>query len=247
MPLSVTPKTSRARSRATFSLVTSSRTLPRSVNFTALSIRFSSAARMRMASPITASGRSGAIVAADSISLRWARASSDAASDCANARGRIRSRRRTRPRASARTASTISEVSMVRCSPVLLIAIAHSRSRGGSPAVASSSPSARMPVSGVLISCASSASVVSMARRDSCGARLRRGCGRRVRRAADAFRRALAIAPNRGQIATLGQESPTIRRMSAGVAPRPRNSRRPVARVDFDSFFPSSSRTRRWW
>ncbi len=31
------------------------------------------------------------------------------------------------------TASTISEVSIVRCSPVLLIAIAHSRSRGGEP------------------------------------------------------------------------------------------------------------------
>ena len=63
MPLSVTVKTSRTLPRAAFSQVASSRTLPRSVNFTALSIRFSSAARSRSGSPITAAGRSLAISA----------------------------------------------------------------------------------------------------------------------------------------------------------------------------------------
>ena len=42
--------------------------------------------------------------------------------------------------------------------------LAQARSRSGSPAVASNSLSARMPVSGVLISCARSPSVASMAR-----------------------------------------------------------------------------------
>ena len=40
--------------------------------------------------------------------------------------------------------------------------------------------------------------------------------------------------------------NPTNRRMSSGVAPPLRNSRRPVAEVDLDSLRPSASRTRRW-
>ena len=74
MPLSVTVKTSRTLPRAAFSQVASRRTLPRSVNFTALSIRFSSAARSRSGSPITAAGRSPAISASSSSPLVSARA-----------------------------------------------------------------------------------------------------------------------------------------------------------------------------
>ena len=43
------------------------------------------------------------------------------------------------------------------------------------------------------------------------------------------------------------QSSPTRRRISAGLAPCARNSRRPVAAVDFDSFLPSASWISRWW
>jgi hypothetical protein len=42
------------------------------------------------------------------------------------------------------------------------------------------------------------------------------------------------------------QDRPTRRRMSAGVAPAARSSRKPVALVDFESFRPAPSRMRRW-
>ena len=55
-------------------------------------------------------------------------------------------------------------VSIARCSAVLLIAFAQPRSRSPSCELANSSLNARMPVSGVRISCARSASVASMVR-----------------------------------------------------------------------------------
>ncbi len=39
---------------------------------------------------------------------------------------------------------------------------------------------------------------------------------------------------------------PTRRRMSARLAPSARSSRKPVARVDFDSFCPAASRISAW-
>ena len=61
MPLSVTAKTSRTIPRANFETPTFNSMVPRSVNFTALSIRFSSALRSRTASTLTRSGRPAAI------------------------------------------------------------------------------------------------------------------------------------------------------------------------------------------
>ena len=192
MPLSVTVKTSRTLPRAARSQPASRCTLPRSVNFTALSMRFSSAARRRKASPITASGSAGEISAPYSSPFASARAASEAASASARRRGRISSRRSTRPLASERTASTMSDVTKARCSAVLLIAIAQSRSRAPSSDVASSSPSARIPVSGVLISWAISASVASTAR--ACAVRER---ATRLARSLPADLLRLAIIPPR--------------------------------------------------
>src|SRR5262249_43032487 len=167
IPLSATVNTSRTFPRGAFSLVPSRRTLPRSVNLTALSIKFSSAARRRTGSPIAASGNLSEMLAASSSPLASARAASDAASASARRRGEISSRRNTRPLASARAASTMSAVSRARCSAVLLIAVAQRRSRPPSSELAGRSLSARMPVSGVRISWAMSASAASIAR--GCG------------------------------------------------------------------------------
>src|SRR5262249_42503152 len=57
-PLSVTSKDNLIRPRAAFVAVTANAMRPRSVNFTALSIKFSSMARSRTASPTTSSGSS---------------------------------------------------------------------------------------------------------------------------------------------------------------------------------------------
>src|SRR6185312_225980 len=47
-------------------------------------------------------------------------------------------------------------------------------------------------------------------------------------------------------LGVLNYGNPTTRRMSAGVAPAARSSRKPVALVDLDSFRPAPSRIRRW-
>jgi hypothetical protein len=87
-----------------------------------------------------------------------------------------------------------------------------------------------------------------MARALGIGARAAR-LFRRGRLPADVL--GLAIASLR-QIATQirrrpqAHASPTIRRISAALAPFSRNARNAVARVDFDSFFPSASRSSGW-
>ena len=88
MPLSVTVKRSFTRPRAARDARTSSRTAPRSVNFTALSIRFSIAARNRAASPMSISGRSAATVTSTVRPLVSARAASVSASASIRRRGR---------------------------------------------------------------------------------------------------------------------------------------------------------------
>ena len=77
MPLSVTVRTSRTRPRVARAARTSSRTPPRSVNFTALSMRFSSAARSRTASPTKSSGTSSAMLMSAARPLASARAASE--------------------------------------------------------------------------------------------------------------------------------------------------------------------------
>ena len=174
MPLSVTVKTSRTlAARGRLAASPSRRTLPRSVNFTALSIRFSSAAAQ--AQRIADHGFGQLVGNVDGVrrvlwlcgarrERRRQRLGQPARPE--SARGAAR-----RPLLSARTASTISDVSIARCSAVPLIAIAQPRSRSPSSEVANSSPSARMPVSGVRISWAMSASVASTARVRAAGVR----------------------------------------------------------------------------
>ena len=148
-------------------------------------------------------------------------------------------------------------VSEARCSALALMPAAQLRSFLPRVELASNSPSARMPVSAVRMSCANAASAASWAR----AAPARRDERRRAAFATDfAFDLERAMAPprRRGQHATAvaGTKqaqgifsqcpSPTIRLISAAVVPRPRNSRRLVACVDFDSLRPSASRMRRW-
>ena len=78
-------------------VLTSSRTRPRAVNFTALSVRFSSAARSRTGSPIALAGRSPAINTSAESPPVPARADSDAATASASLRGENASRRIARP------------------------------------------------------------------------------------------------------------------------------------------------------
>ena len=196
MPLSDTVKTSCTLPRRAGLQVTSSRTLPRSVNFTALSIRFSSAARNRSGSPITASGSSLEIIRLGLEPFGFgARRQAKRRAPRAKRCGRMSSRRSTRPLASARAASTTSDVSMARCSAVLLIALAQPRSRSPSPELASSSPSARIPVSGVRISCARSAKVASIARACARGGIRRRGRLARRERLPSGFPRFRHLTP----------------------------------------------------
>ena len=202
---------------------------------------------------MTASGSSLDRSTSAAMPLASARAESEAATMSAKRRGRISSRRSTRPLASARAASTMSDVSRARCSAVLLIAAAQPRSRSPSSDVVNSSPSASMPVSGVLISWAISASVASIARvRDAAAPGRAARPPRRLPRLLPAAVFRLGIAPPGGDChgaepSATGPHSPTIRRMSAAVAPLSRSERKAVARVDLDSFLPSASRIRRWW
>ena len=196
--------------------------------------------------------------------LASARAASAAPSSCASARRPKTSSRSTSPRFSARTPSTTSVASAARCSAALFMWAAHWRSRSGRSAAAINSLIARMPLSGVRISCASMASAVSVAPD-------RAGRARFLRRPlADFALLALRIThpsppaecharadtpisasadvqlwaggcPRDG-----GYSSPTMRRISAGVFPCSRSSRSAVARVDLESFLPSASRISRW-
>ena len=125
MPVSATANVSRSRSRAAGAAVTVRATPPRSVNFTALSIRFSSALRSRTASPIDARRQ---------IVRRW---KSRRRATCPR-RARSATAPPHRPDRAARTApgcstsppppalaaSTTSVVSRARCSAASLIAAA---------------------------------------------------------------------------------------------------------------------------
>ena len=181
MPLSATVKTSFTCPRDVRVECTSSCTPPRSVNFTALSIRFSSAARNRTASPTSNSGRSPATVTSAPSSLVSARALRASVRSSTRRRGRNGCCCSTSPPASDLAASITNVVSDARCSALVLMPMAQRRSRSPRPELASNSPSARMPVSAVRISCANAASAASVARAALAEARLaaaRRLCGR---------------------------------------------------------------------
>src|SRR3984893_339119 len=164
MPLSVTVRRSFTRPRVARDARTSSRTLPRSVNFTALSIRFSIAARNRAASPMSISGRSAATVTSTVRPLVSTRAASVSASASIRRRGRKACCWSVSPPASALAASIANVVSAARCSAPVLMLAAQRRSRSPRLELASNSPSARMPVSEVRMSCANAASAASVVR-----------------------------------------------------------------------------------
>ena len=147
---------------------------------------------------------------------------------------------------SALAASTTMVVSRARWSAAPRIASAQPRSRLGRSEACSNSASARMPVSGVRMSWASPASATSIARGRARGER------RRLRAAADSCAWLSAMrAPGPGTTSMARRDGRhytatfTSLRISAGVMPCARNSRRPVACVDLDSFRPSASRISR--
>ena len=221
MPLSVTVKTRRTRPRVTRALRTSSRTAPRSVNFTALSMRFSSAARSRTVSPTSTSGKVWATVTSVARPLVSARADSDSAKSAMKRRGRNASCCNVSAVTSALAASIISVVSEARCLALLLMPEAQRRSRSPRLELASNSPSARMPVSAVRMSCAYAASEASVPRASGAG-RTRRRLRLRAGLPLDvlAFNRAMAAPRRQTHHATAGnQTKQALDRSSASEAP----------------------------
>ncbi len=180
MPLSLTTNVSLTRPPAARAALASSRTAPCAVNFTALSMRFSSAARSRTGSPTNNSGRSSATATSARRPLVSARAASVSPKASMRRRGRKTSCCRTSepapPFLLALAASMTSVVSEARCSALSLMPAAQRRSRSPRLELASNSPSARMPVSAVRMSWAKTASTASR-RRAPLGRCVRRRAG----------------------------------------------------------------------
>src|SRR6202158_2682593 len=140
---------------------TASATPPASVNFTALSIRFSNAARRRTGSPTTSAGSLSEISTWDCRPFAAALPASESPALRASAR---RSKRSCRTPAAALppfAASTNNVARRARCSAPALMVSTQRRSRSSRSDVASRSLMARIPVSGVRTSCANAASAVS--------------------------------------------------------------------------------------
>ena len=161
MPLSETAKETPTLPLAPRSGVTFSATLPLSVNFTALSTRFSSAARSRTGSPITKAGSFSEISTDDCRPLAAARPASESPALRASARRSKKSCRTPRPELPLRAASTNKVARPARCSAPALMVSTQRRSRSSRSDVANRSLTARIPVSGVRTSCAKAASAVS--------------------------------------------------------------------------------------
>ncbi len=138
-----------------------SATPPCSVNFTALSIRFSSAARSRTGSPTTSAGSFSEISTADRRPFAAARPASESPALRASARRSNRSCRTPACRCRLFAASTNRVARLARCSAPALMVSTQRRSRSSRSDVASRSLMARMPVSGVRTSCAKAASAAS--------------------------------------------------------------------------------------
>ena len=162
--------------------VTRSATLPWSVNFTALSIRFSSAARRRTGSPTANPGSFSEISTDDFRPFAAARPVSESPALRASVRRSKKSCRTWRPGPPLRAASTNSVARLARCSAPALMVSTQRRSRSSRSEVASRLLIARMPVSGVRTSCAKAANAVSTmpgtaARGFALAARLHSGAG----------------------------------------------------------------------
>ena len=161
IPLS---ETSNATATLPFGLrrgVTWRATLPWSVNFTALSIRFSTAARRRTGSPIAKAGSFSEITTDDCSPLAAARPVSESPALRASVRRSKKSCRTSSPGPPLRAASTNRVARLARCSAPALMVSTQRRSRSSSSEVASRLLIARMPVSGVRTSCAKAASAAS--------------------------------------------------------------------------------------
>ena len=160
IPLSDTAKATPALPLPPGAGVTDSATVPWSVNLTALSIRFSSAARRRTESPITRAGTLSEISTVACRPLAAARPASESPTLRASAR---RSNRSCRPAwvPWLRAASTNRVARLARCSAPALMVSTQRRSRSPRSEVASRLLIARIPVSGVRTSCAKAASATS--------------------------------------------------------------------------------------
>ena len=140
---------------------TCSATLPCSVNFTALSIRFSSAARSRTGSPTANAGSFSEISTDDCRPFAAARPASESPALRASVRRSKKSCRTVSPGPRLRAASTNRVARLARCSAPALMVSTQRRSRSSRSEVASRLLIARMPVSGVRTSCAKAASAAS--------------------------------------------------------------------------------------
>ena len=159
IPLSETANAAPTLPFATVARATSSATPPCSVNFTALSIRFSRAARNRTGSPATSAGSAGEISTSDCNPFAAARPARESPALRANARKSNRSSRS--PVAALRSlvlrplvfrslaASTNRVARFARCSAPALIVSTQRRSRSPRSEVARRSLIARIPVRGV--------------------------------------------------------------------------------------------------
>ena len=161
IPLSETAKATAILPFAPRSGETCSATLPCSVNFTALSIRFSSAARRRTGSPVTKVGSFSEISTDDCRPFAAARPVSESPTLRASVRRSKKSSRTLRPGPPLRAASTNRVARLARCSAPAVMVSTQRRSRSPRSEVASRLLIAKMPVSGVRTSCAKAASAVS--------------------------------------------------------------------------------------
>ena len=175
MPLSRTIQASRTCPAFTGSARSSNSTAPWSVNFTALSRRFSSAARSRIGSPTRRSGTVSAIVIVARKPLVSARTVNAASSAATSPRGRNTSRCNVSEPAPALAASMTKVVSAARYSALVLMSEAQRRSRSPRLERASNSPSASTPVSAVRTSWAKTGNAPASLRGDLLSA----GCTRR--------------------------------------------------------------------
>src|SRR5882757_8100349 len=175
MPLSDIAKATPTLPLAPRSGVAVSAMAPCSVNFAALSIRFSSAARSRTGSPTTNAGSFSEISTDHCSPLAAARPASESPTLRASARRSNRSCRTLARVSRLRAASTNSVARLDRCSAPALMVSAQRRSRSSRSDVDKRLLMARMPVSGVRTSWANAASAASTMPGPDTAARLRRG------------------------------------------------------------------------
>ena len=158
---------------------TLSATPPASVNLTALSIRFSSAARSRTGSPTTSAGSSSDISTCHCNPFAAARPASESPALRASGRRLNKSWRTPVVPLASLAASTNKVARLARCSAPALMVSTQRRSRSSRSEVASRSLMARIPVSGVRTSCAKAASAASTTPGAAVATRLRRVSGSR--------------------------------------------------------------------